>query len=361
MQIKKQWLLIDFVLKEWLLVAPALGAVLTSVYLGRVTAWTAAEMQVLLLLLALFVAVSGLQHSGAFDLLAAGWQRRRGRLAVKLVLMTFFLAMVVTNDAALIVMVPLTLALKPRAAQALVILEALAANAGSALTPVGNPQNLFIYWSYALRPLEFVMAMAPLALLFLLVLLVAAAMVDRGEEAPAPVAAGAVCGRKTAIYTLLLGLVLLAVVHVLPVYAALAVVVYALLCDRQALRIDYTLLFSFAFFFVLAANLKTILAASIACGGHVFLFSALASQVMSNVPAALLFARFSADWHALLWGVNVGGFGSLFGSLANLIAYRIYVAHHGGGVNVRFALKFQLWGYAAFLLAAALYAVVWRC
>ena len=90
----------------------------------------------------------------------------------------------------------------------------------------------------------------------------------------------------------------------------------------------------------MADNLKTILSSEINHAGHIFLFSALASQVMSNVPASLLFAEFTQKWQALLWGVNAGGFGSLFGSLANLIAYRIYMTHANVRTPFSFAIRF---------------------
>ncbi len=87
------------------------------------------------------------------------------RLAVFLVTATALLATVLTNDVALFVMVPLTLTLKNSGVPLtrLIVFEALAANAGSVLTPIGNPQNLFL-WQLANVPFEhFVLAMLPLA------------------------------------------------------------------------------------------------------------------------------------------------------------------------------------------------------
>ncbi|WP_457673373.1 SLC13 family permease [Thiolapillus sp.] len=141
---KTQNRLIDFMLREWILTVSAVGYVLTSAYVGDLPALSSSEWQVLLILFALFVAIRGLQNSGFMDALSRRVERGRA-IPLKLVAGTFFLSMLVTNDAALIVMVPLTLALDTERKGLLVILEALAANAGSALTPFGNPQNLFIY------------------------------------------------------------------------------------------------------------------------------------------------------------------------------------------------------------------------
>ncbi len=98
-----------------------------------------------------------------------------------------------------------------------------------------------------------------------------------------------------------------------------------------------------------------IMASEINHTGHVFLLSALISQVISNVPAALLFAKYTSNWEALLWGTNAGGFGSLFGSLANLIAYKMYLVHDETKNHAKFTVKFLILGYGAFMIAVGLY------
>ena len=137
---KTQISFIDFVLKEWLLVASGVGLVLTSVYIKRLPEYSANEMQVLFLLFVLFIAANGLLKSGAISKIAQSIEKGKF-IPLKLVVITFFLSMLVTNDISLIVIVPITLSLNINRKGILVILEALAANAGSALTPVGNPQN----------------------------------------------------------------------------------------------------------------------------------------------------------------------------------------------------------------------------
>jgi Na+/H+ antiporter NhaD/arsenite permease-like protein len=330
----------------------ATGYAVTSIYIGRLPEYSSSEWQVLLILFSLFVAVRGLQDSGLMNA-AARHMQEGNAIALKLVLGCFLLSMLVTNDVALIVMVPLTLALDVQRKDLLVILEALAANAGSALTPFGNPQNLFIYWFYHLEGLEFIASIAPFSLLFL-VLLAAMALAMRTACITTGLPAPRVSGSSW-IYALILLIVLLVTLRLLPVWAAAIAPACSLLFQRRALHVDYALLFSFFFFFGLAENMKTLLAAELAHSGHVFLFSALASQVMSNVPATLLFAKFTDNWEALLWGSNAGGFGSLFGSLANLIAYRLYVNHPDTADSGRFTLKFLLLGYAAFFLSMGLY------
>jgi len=344
---------LNFFLREWLLTASFSGFALTSVYAGQLPAYSRQELQVLFILLTLFIAVKGLEHSGLVSRLSQRMERGKA-IPLKLVVATFFLAMLVTNDAALVVIVPLTLALRLKRKGLLVILEALAANAGSALTPFGNPQNLYIYWYYGLSPVEFIMAILPFSLVFLVILAFASTAIKTTNHSPQPATTGKV-GRSSCVYSILLVAVFLAVLRVLPVYVGFLIILYALLYDRKSLHIDYALLLSFLFFFGLAENLKTLLLAELNHAGHVFLLSAIASQIMSNVPAVLLLAKFTSQWQALLWGASVGGFGSLLGSLANLIAYRLYVTHEPADNSARFTMQFIVIGYAAFSIGVGLY------
>lgn len=350
---KTQSTFIDFVLKEWLLIASGIGLALTSVYIKNLPVYSIQELQVLFILFALFIAVNGLQHSGFILKIAQSIEKGKA-IPLKLVATTFFLSMLVTNDISLIVIVPLTLSLNINRKDILIILEALAANAGSALTPFGNPQNLFIYWFYGVHPATFTKTIAPFSLVFLIVLIISSVFVKIRNDVQEFVVLQKV-NKKAYIYGLLLFSLLLTILHVLPVLTGFLIIMFALLFDRKALRVDYALLFIFFFFFGLAENTKVLLASEISHSGHIFLFSALASQVMSNVPATLLFAKFTTKWQALLWGANAGGFGSLFGSLANLIAYKIYVAHESTNNTSLFTLKFLIIGYVAFFMAIGLY------
>jgi len=348
---KNSW--IGFILKEWLLLMAGTGFVLTSIYTKHLPSFSRDELQVLFILFSLFVAVRGLQSSG-FVLQIAQKIERGSAIPLKLVLATFALSLLVTNDVALIVIVPLTLSLNIGRKDILVILEALAANAGSALTPFGNPQNLFIYWFYQLQPLEFIRTIAPFSLTFLVLLAAASFFTGTGRNETGTTALQKV--EKTAYaHGILLVCILLSVLRMLPVSLGLLVLLFALLFDRRALRIDYGLLLMFLLFFGIANNVETMLGSKIGTIKNVFLLSAFSSQAISNVPAALLFSKFTPHWEALLWGVNTGGFGSLFGSLANLIAYRIYVADETTGDTASFTMRFLAIGYAAFLIAIGLY------
>ena len=353
--LKHKLTFIDFVIKEWLLIASGVGFVLLSLYLKQLPNFSINELEVLFILYVLFITVNGLQRSGLLLKIAQFLEKGRA-IPLKLVLVTFFFSMVLTNDIALIVIVPLTLSLNINKKDTLVILEALAANAGSALTPIGNPQNLYIYWFYHIHPFTFIKTIFPFSFVFLGLLTVFSLfVVIRKDLKPDQIQK---INKKAYIYGVLFIIVLLTVFHILPLISGVAVIFFALIFDQKALYVDYSLLFSFFFFFGIADNLKVILAPEISHSGHIFLLSLLTSQVMSNVPATLLIAKFTSNWQPLLWGANAGGFGSLVGSLANLIAYKLYILHEGTNKTARFTAKFLILEYMALFISIGLYFVL---
>ena len=128
-----------------------------------------------------------------------------------------------------------------------------------------------------------------------------------------------------------------------------------LLVDRAALKqVDYCLLLTFVFFFIFAGNIGNIPAVndtlSGMLNGSTFFTSLLASQVISNVPAAVLLAGFTEDWKGLLLGTDVGGLGTIIASLASLISFKLYCATPGakGG-------KYLLWFTVVNVAALALF------
>jgi len=355
--VKHEVTFIDFVIKEWLLIASGVGFVLLSLYTKHLPIPSINELNVLFILFVLFITVNGLQKSGLLLKISQFIEKGKA-IPLKLVLATFFLSMLVTNDIALIVIVPITLSLNINKKDILVIFEALAANAGSALTPIGNPQNLYIYWFYHIHPFTFIKTIFPFSLAFLGLLTVSSLFVVirkdlKGDQIQK-------INKKAYVYGVLFIVVLLTVFHILPLVSGVAVIFFAFIFDQKALYVDYSLLFSFFFFFGIADNLKTMLAPEISHSGHIFLLSVLTSQVMSNVPATLLIAKFTSNWQPLLWGTNAGGFGSLIGSLANLIAYKLYISCEGTKNTARFTAKFLILGYMALFISIGLYFLLFR-
>ena len=236
-----------------------------------------------------------------------------------------------------------------------VVLQTVAANLGSMLTPVGNPQNLYLYSFYDMGFGEFLRVTAPvwglsLVLLLLLCLFFKADHLDIFlGEAP-----GMERG-PILLHSALFVLCLLVVLRVIPWYVMLLLVVVILLvCDRRLLlKADFMLLLTFVAFFVFSGNLARIESVSAAIrrlmAGREYLASLLTSQVISNVPAALLLSGFTSKSHALLLGVNVGGLGTPIASLASLISMKLYSHSEHASIG-RFLIEFLAVNLALILL-----------
>ena len=348
----------QFLKKETVLCIAALCAVATMLLVppdGEYLHYI--DWRVLCLLLCLMAVVAGFKSLGAFDWLT--WQLLRriqsGRvLGVTLVLLPFFCSMLVTNDVALIVFVPFTLALLDglgcgSAMIPVIVLQTVAANLGSMATPVGNPQNLYLYAAYNLEAGEFFSVVLPLTLVSLIALTAASLPVLPRvlPEQKLQEARIASAGRM-GLYAVLFCLCLLTVFRVVPYIVTTAVVVAALfLADRKLLKeIDFMLLLTFVCFFVVSENLgrveavREFLQSLLSCS--TLLTAVGASQVISNVPAAVLLSAFTDQWRELLAGVNIGGLGTPIASLASLITMKLYLRWPGARIG-----KFLAWFAAA--------------
>ncbi len=306
------------------------------------------DLSTLLGLVALLVSIEAIRSSGYVQQAARALTRRMHslrELALLLVSAAALLSMLLTNDVSLFLLVPLTVALGAEAeipVLRLVIFEALAVNAGSTLSPIGNPQNLLLWQRSSLSMLEFLAAMAPAFLVMAALLLaltwfafpVRALRLGASDAASAPGSA-----RDPEPTRPLLGAVaglLLAATVVLPQegrasLACGAVLAVFALVDRNVLkRVDWLLLATFAAMFLGLGHLAQwppvqalVQALDWKQAWVMFLGGTLLSQVISNVPTAVLLSHYTTDYTALAVAVNVGGFGLGIGSLANLIALRL--------------------------------------
>ena len=303
-------------------------------YLGYI------DFRVLALLFCLMAVVAGLQKHGLFTWMAGRMltgKKQRRTLFLLLILLPYFSSMLVTNDVALITFVPFAILILELTGQQkymifTVVLQTVAANLGSMATPVGNPQNLYLYSRFQLTAGAFFQIVLPYALLALPLLAASVLFCPRGEVSVslAP-AASPGKSRQVWMYLFLFLLCLLSVFHVLHYAILLAVVCIALLAaDRSLYRaMDYSLLLTFVCFFVFAGNIGSIQGVRDFLQGLLsrqpLLTGALASQVISNVPAAVLLSGFTQDCRALLLGTDIGGLGTPIASLASLISFRLYM------------------------------------
>jgi len=306
------------------------------------------------LLFSLMTVMEGLQGLGLFRHLGEALLERTKttrQLEACLVFLPFFSSMVVTNDVALITFVPFALEVLILAGQEervipVVVLQTIAANLGSMTTPIGNPQNLYLYAHYGLTLGDFFSLMLPLTgVSAVLLALCLVGTPSRPLSIPAFFSAPMGKEKRLAIYFPLFLLCLGVVADVLSVWLVTALVLAAaLVFDRNVLkRVDYSLLFTFVGFFLFVGNLGRLPAFreffQAVLTGHEVLCAAAVSQVISNVPAALLLSGFTDNGAALLVGTNLGGLGTLIASMASLISFK-QVAKYNGTLRGRYLLWF---------------------
>ena len=339
------------------------------------------DFRTLAILFCLMSVMAGLQKLGLFQMIAEKLLEKVkniGQLVSILVLLCFFFGMVITNDVALITFVPFTFTVlrlldeeqERRLAVPIVVLQTIAANLGSMLTPIGNPQNLYLYAKAGISLGEFVMLMLPYTATALVLLLICCFFLGKKEKNTALQVhfseqvnlTGK--GKTLVVYLVLFVLSLLTVAHVVSVWVVLAIVfVVVLIMDRKVLaKVDYSLLLTFAGFFVFIGNMGRIPAFNsflegIVMGNEV-LTAIVASQVISNVPAALLLSGFTNNYEGLIIGVNLGGLGTLIASMASLISYK-YIVRESKDKNTKgkYLGAFTLTGIAFLIVLMVVYAL----
>lgn len=319
------------------------------------------DFRVLALLFCLMAVVRGFSSIGVFTRLGTmllTHVHSLRMLSALFIFLCFFFSMLITNDVALITFVPFTILVLSMAEQKkflipVIVLETIAANLGSMLTPLGNPQNLYLYTISGLSIGAFVRIMLPYSFVSAILLLIFILFLPKDTVSTATAAntanstntvtasntsnviCEAVKARKNsrilfAFYLILFLLCLLTVLHILPYQILFSLVLTGfLLLDYRVLKdVDYFLLFTFLCFFIFIGNMKQISLVheliSKLLVHHEILMGIGASQIISNVPAAILLSGFTDDYSALLIGVNLGGLGTLIASLASLISFKFY-------------------------------------
>ena len=300
------------------------------------------DFRVLAILFCMMLVVSELVLLGVFDkltnkLLSKVHSSRM--VSLILVWLAFFMGMILTNDVTLVTLVPFAIALMKsfddrKTLTFTLILMTVATNLGSMQTPIGNPQNIFLFTHYQMEIGPFMLLLLPYSLCSLILVTIAVFVLckdmkiqhaDDKEEKKIPAVKVSVC----IVLFILSLLVVLRVIHFLIALGVLVVVM--LIMDRKAFKgVDYTLLITFVFFFVFVGNMGRIEAVYNVISGIVekspALTAVVSSQVISNVPAALLLSAFTQNSEALVIGTNLGGLGTLIASMASLITYKFHAA-----------------------------------
>lgn len=295
------------------------------------------------ILWSLMIITKGYMQNGIFEkighaLLAR--TRKMWQLIAVLVGLNFFSSMIITNDVSLITFVPFAIMmLKQCGRQELmipvVVLQTIAANLGSMLTPIGNPQNLYLHGLAGKGIGEFIMWLLPYTIVSALLLVISILLIKNKNEIICIEDTDSEAAHNTSVprvmaYSVLFILALLVVARVLTWYIlAAAVLITVLLLEKNVLaKADYALLLTFIGFFIFTGNMGRVEPVAHFLAGIVnsreLEVGIITSQCISNVPAALLLSGFTDNIKNLSIGVNIGGLGTLIASMASLISYKLY-------------------------------------
>ena len=341
------------------------------------------NVRVLAILFGLMLIVSALGHIGTFDVLTnkllSKVKTYRG-ISLLMSLLSFFLSMFLTNDVSLVTLVPFAImVLAPfgenRKLMFTLIIMTVAAHLGSMLTPIGNPQNLYLYDNYKIALSEFLLLMIPYSALSLALIVALTFILVKGSDKLPPLKNTEVKKLsfvKLLIYFALFVLNILTVVGYVHFLISLGVTVAAMLImDRTSFKkADYNLLATFVFFFILIGNIGRIDAITGALSGLVSSYpvpaAILSSQIISNVPAAMLLSAFTDDGKSLIIGTNLGGLGTLIASMASLITYRFHAKfskeqkEKTGGKQDNYILNFTIINIVMLVILFGFYLILNR-
>lgn len=303
--------LLNFFKKEIVFCLSAILAIISCFFVKpNISYLNYINWDTIILLLAIMLVVEVLKNLSVFEILVRKLlvkvKNTRG-LVLFLIFTCFFSSIFITNDVSLIIFIPFTLlALKKVNRLDLAIftvsMQTIAANVGCMVLPIGAPHNIVMYTVSNIAFESFFLLLLPYIVVSVVFLIVLSLFVSND-----PIA--------------------------LPQVSAIEI-------DRNNFfkrvftGIDYYLLLTFIALFILIGNLQNIpffsqLFESWIVGNEV-LSGVILSQVISNVPAAMLLSGFSTNYDAIIIGINVGGFGTLIASMANLISFKILVREHDG-------------------------------
>ena len=367
---KKKSSFIEFLKKECVLVIAVTLAILSSFISMPKLSYI--DFKVLILLFNLMVVVAAFKELKVLDSIAIGLLKKCNTytsISLALVFITFISSMIVTNDVALITFVPLSIVIVRKAninVLKIVIFQTLAANLGSSFTPMGNPQNLFIYSFYNLSPIDFFKITLPIVILAVLFLVL---LVFKDKKMNLSLDLEDVkIDNKRDVYLFggLFLIILLSVFHVIDykVTFLITIVMVLILNKKLFSQVDYSLLITFIGFFIFVGNISTMDVVKNFMEGilnspkSTFLASVLSSQVISNVPATMLLSGFTDHFKELLLGVNIGGMGTLIASLASVISYKIYASEFGNDNYMKSFTFYNILGLIIFVPIAYMFMVL---
>lgn len=332
------------------------------------------DWKTLATLFMLLSVLDGFKHENLFlpVIRFTGHMKTQLALSFFLVFGVFFSSMFVTNDVSLIIFVPLTIMLfrqqkKEHYILPILTMENVAAIRGSLLTPFGSPQNLFLFSNSNMDTGSFLLMMLPLWLGSIVLISLFICFIYRRDlhEVTVSVSAGTDQwtpeGKKRRIVYLSLFVVIILCIVTRTAYwpwVTLLVAVVLLIFDRNVFRrVDYVLLLTFFCFFVFSSSVSrnpgiaSFLKSSVT--GHEYWWSIGISQIISNVPAAIVLWPFTGELKPLIYGLDTAGLVSIIGSLASVINLRLYSREYPGN-GKRFMIVFEKYSLSFFVIVVFL-------
>ena len=326
---------LNFFKKETIFCISLLLAIVSCFFvLPNIDYWNYINWETIILLFVIMLIVEVLKNLAVFEIMVRKLLNKvkntRG-LVLFLVFTCFFSSIFITNDVSLIIFVPFTLlALRKVDRLDLVIfavsLETIAANVGCMVLPIGAPHNIVMYTVSHIPFESFFLLLLPYIIVSVIFLILLSFFIPR-DDVNLPKMSSIEIERKDFVKRVFLG-------------------------------VDYFLLLTFIALFILIGNLENIpffnsLFSKMIIGNEV-IWGVLASQVISNVPAAILLSGFSSNYEAIIVGINIGGLGTLIASMANLISYKILVREFND-FKSRYLIVFTVLNIALLLILLAVY------
>lgn len=342
--------------KEKVFVVSLIFAVITSVM--SLPKLNYINFEVVILMFNLMIVIKAFENLRLLDKIAVGIlvkQKNIRMVSLMLTFLCFFSSMIITNDVALITFVPLTMIVAKKAEinpLKIIIMETLAVNIGSSFTPIGNPQNLYLFSFFNIRVLDFfkiTIFLTVIGLLWLFILnyrilnknfnsdLNKVEIKNKGE---------------LAIFFGLFIVILLSVFNVVDYrFTFVITLIITFIVEKKLFKeVDYFLLITFICFFIAIGNISNIaiidefMRKFLTNISNVYFSSIFLSQIISNLPCAILLSKFTSSWKEILIGVNIGGMGTMIASLASLISYKFYSKEYDGK---QYFFKFTIYNFVS--------------
>lgn len=339
--------ILKYLLKDKVFVVAFIFAVVSMFFVTPSIAYLDyINYKVLIIMFTLMIAIAGIYETHFFDFIATKLVMHLKSIkwiGLVIIIVTFFLGMLLTNDAVLLTLVPFTIFItrhtkQEKYAVLIIILQTIAANMGSALTPMGDPQNIYLYAFYDIPFAEFLKTTAVITISGFVLITITAIIKIKHNHCELNIVAPDVQWKRFFLYMLIMVNALLSVLRIVPEqYTIIVTMILAMLYGRHLFkRVDYTLLLTFLSFFIFTGNLGQIswikdgISHLLNSRISVFFTGIITSQFISNVPAAVLLSTFTERtyWQPLLQGVNIGAMGTIIGSLASLITFKYVIREY---------------------------------